>query len=151
MHLVVGLGESDRDVLGICRRLVELGGHSHLFCFFPEAGSLMDHVPAPPVRAGGGCNSRAICWSIVDTSSERCVSIRTACWLISVLIAIDLAEIVATGVPFRTSGCPGKERDDVSACDRPYGDSPPSDIASYPFQPNGHDLRRIRRQLGLPK
>ena len=62
-----------------------------------------------------------------------------------------LAEIVATGVPFRTSGCPGKERDDVSACDRPYGDSPPSDIASYPFQPNGHDLRRIRRQLGLPK
>ena len=48
MHLVVGLGESDRDVLDICRRLVALGGHSHLFCFFPEAGSLMDHVPAPP-------------------------------------------------------------------------------------------------------
>jgi biotin synthase len=55
---------------------------------------------------------------------------------------------VATGIPFRTSGCPGKERDDVSACDRPYVDSPPSNIASYPFQPNGNDLRTIRRQLG---
>lgn len=58
-----------------------------------------------------------------------------------------LAGVTATGVPFRTSGCPGRERPDVSACDRPYGDSPPSDIASYPFQPNGNDLRRIRRQL----
>jgi len=59
----------------------------------------------------------------------------------------DVAEAVASGIPFRTSGCPGRDRPDVSACDRPYGDSPPSDIASYPFQPNGGDLRRIRRQL----
>ena len=55
--------------------------------------------------------------------------------------------MVASGVPFRTSGCPGRERPDVSACDRPYGDSPPSDIASYPFAPDRRDLRRIRRQL----
>lgn len=151
MHLVVGLGESDRDVLGICRRLVELGGHSHLFCFFPEAGSLMDHVPAPSrsrwrrlqlaryLLEYRGHEFGALCFDpdgmLVDFGFDR----------------DRLAEIVATGVPFRTSGCPGKERDDVSACDRPYGDSPPSDIASYPFQPNGHDLRRIRRQLGLPK
>jgi biotin synthase len=51
------------------------------------------------------------------------------------------------GTAFRTSGCPGREREDVSACDRPYGDSPPRDIASYPFAPNGGDLRRIQKQL----
>jgi biotin synthase len=59
----------------------------------------------------------------------------------------QLQEVITKGTAFRTSGCPGKFADDVSACDRPYGDSPPSNIASYPFQPNGHDLRRIRRQL----
>jgi biotin synthase len=53
-------------------------------------------------------------------------------------------------VAFRTSGCPGKFRDDISACDRPYGDSPPSNIASYPFAPAAADLRRIRRQLRIP-
>ena len=37
--------------------------------------------------------------------------------------------------------------EDVSACDRPYGDSPPSNIASFPFAPNKQDLRKIRRQL----
>ena len=65
------------------------------------------------------------------------------------LPAPELDAIIDSGLPFRTSGCPGKFRDDVSACDRPYGDSPPSNIASYPFQPEKHDVRKIRRQLGL--
>ena len=56
---------------------------------------------------------------------------------------------IDAGVAFRTSGCPGKFADDVSACDRPYGDSPPSNIASYPFAPNRTDLRKIRRQLRI--
>jgi biotin synthase len=38
----------------------------------------------------------------------------------------------------------------VSACDRPYGDSPPSNIASFPFQPGKRDLQKIRRQLKIP-
>ena len=54
------------------------------------------------------------------------------------------------GPPFRAAGGPGKFRADASACDRPYGDSPPSNIASYPFQPDKHDVRKIRKQLGLP-
>ena len=62
----------------------------------------------------------------------------------------ELDDIIDTGLPFRTSGCPGKVAEDVSACDRPYGDSPPSDIASYPFQPDGKDIKKIRRQLGIP-
>jgi len=61
----------------------------------------------------------------------------------------ELQITIGEGIAFRTSGCPGKFRDDISACDRPYGDSPPSNIASYPFQPNGHDLRKIRRQLRI--
>ncbi len=67
------------------------------------------------------------------------------------LPAGELDAVIDSGIPFRTSGCPGKFADDVSACDRPYGDSPPSNIASYPFQPNKTDLRKIRRQLGRPK
>ena len=61
----------------------------------------------------------------------------------------ELDGVIDAGIAFRTSGCPGKFRDDVSACDRPYGDSPPSNIASYPFQPAGRDIVRIRRDLGM--
>jgi len=61
----------------------------------------------------------------------------------------ELDSIIDAGTAFRTSGCPGKFADDVSACDRPYGDSPPSNIASYPFAPNKGDIRKIRRQLKI--
>ena len=57
----------------------------------------------------------------------------------------ELDDIINSGLAFRTSGCPGKFQDDISACDRPYGDSPPSDIASYPFQPKKKDLKKIER------
>ena len=66
------------------------------------------------------------------------------------LPAGELEDIIQSGLPFRTSGCPGKVQDDISACDRPYGDSPPSDIASYPFQPDKKDIKKIRKQLGIP-
>ena len=62
----------------------------------------------------------------------------------------ELDAVIDAGIAFRTSGCPGKFREDISACDRPYGDSPPSDIASYPFQPKKKDLKKIRRQLDIP-
>jgi biotin synthase len=66
------------------------------------------------------------------------------------VLEVELADIVDAGIAFRTSGCPGKFQDDVSACDRPYGDSPPSDIASFPFQPVKKDIQKIRKQLKTP-
>jgi biotin synthase-related radical SAM superfamily protein len=63
----------------------------------------------------------------------------------------EMDKVIDEGVAFRTSGCPGKVREDISACDRPYGDSPPSNIASYPFQPAAVDVRKIRHQLGMEK
>ena len=42
------MGETEREVLTLVQQLVDLGGHSHLFCFFPEKGTLMDHLPATP-------------------------------------------------------------------------------------------------------
>ena len=61
----------------------------------------------------------------------------------------ELDAVIDAGIAFRTSGCPGKFAEDISACDRPYGDSPPSNIASYPFQPEAVDIRKIRSQLDM--
>ena len=149
MHLVVGLGESDHDILSICRDLAAAGSHSHLFCFYPERGSLMDHCPAPP-RARWRrlqlarylieyCGHPFEAFGFDAGGALRSLGMDDAA----------LATVVMSGIPFRTSGCPGSERPDVSACDRPYGDSPPSDIASFPFHPGACDLALIRRQLGL--
>jgi len=150
MHLLVGLGETDRDLLAICAQLVAMGGHSHLFCFYPEAGSLMDHIPAPPRSRWRRIQLARYLLEYKNHPFQALTFDRSGALTDFGLPADQLLPVVASGIPFRTSGCPGKERDDVSACDRPYGDSPPSNIASYPFAPQYDDMITIRHQLGLP-
>jgi len=146
-HIIVGMGETEHEVLRLVQQLVDLGGHSHMFCFFPEKGSLMDHLPATPRDQWRRVQ---LARYLVDYRGARVESMRfddqgRVCDY--GIARSELDTIVGEGIAFRTSGCPGKFREDVSACDRPYGDSPPSNIASFPFQPNGTDLRKIRRQL----
>ena len=147
-HIIVGMGETEFEVLELVQRLVDMGGHSHMFCFFPEKGSLMDHLPATPrdqwrrVQLGR---------YLIDYRGARVDHMRfdDAGRVANFgLPSGELDAIVDSGIAFRTSGCPGKFQDDISACDRPYGDSPPSDIASFPFRPNKRDIGKIRRQLG---
>lgn len=150
-HIIVGMGETEHDVLNLVQRLVDLGGHSHMFCFFPEKGSLMDHLPATPrdqwrrVQLGR---------YLIDYCGVRVEQMRfDECGRVTDfgLPRGELDAIIDAGIAFRTSGCPGKFAEDISACDRPYGDSPPSNIASYPFQPEAADIRKIRHQLRMEK
>jgi len=60
---------------------------------------------------------------------------------------VRLAELVNSGKPFQTSGCPGSEDDEISACNRPYGDSPPGDILSFPFVLGDYDVQLVKRQM----
>jgi biotin synthase len=149
-HIIVGMGETEHEVLSLVQQLVDLGGHSHLFSFFPEQGSLMDHLPATPRDQWRRVQ---LARYLIDYAGVRLEQMSFDAKGRVVGYGLPEAEVevvVSQGTAFRTSGCPGKFRDDVSACDRPYGDSPPSNIASYPFQPNKKDLQKIRRQLKIP-
>ncbi len=150
-HIIVGMGETEHDVLTLVQKLVDLGGHSHMFCFFPEKGSLMDHLPATPrdqwrrVQLGryliDYCGARVEHMKFDESGRVSDFGIQKS----------ELNAIIDSGIAFRTSGCPGKFAEDVSACDRPYGDSPPSDIASYPFAPEDLDIRKVRHQLQMDR
>jgi biotin synthase len=146
-HLICGMGESEREILGIVQRIRDLGGHSHLFAFFPERGSLMEDWPACDrgqwrrvqlgrfvIDYGGGSVS-----AMEFDKKGRVVGFGVD--------AGTLEGMIRSGKPFRTSGCPGADDPEVSACNRPYGDSSPSDIMSFPFAPQGRDIDLIRRQL----
>jgi biotin synthase-related radical SAM superfamily protein len=148
-HIIVGMGETEFDVLQLVQKLVDLGGHSHMFCFFPEKGSLMDHLPATPrdqwrrVQLGryliDYCGARVDQMTFDEEGRVCDFGIPKS----------ELDAVIDAGIAFRTSGCPGKFAKDISACDRPYGDSPPSNIASYPFALEEIDIRKVRSQLGM--
>lgn len=150
-HIIVGMGETEFELLDLVQKLVDMGGHSHLFCFYPEQGSLMDHLPGTPRDQWRRVQ---LARYLIDYAGVRLDQMRFDDQGRVSDFGMPKAELdmlVDTGLPFRTSGCPGKFAEDISACDRPYGDSPVSDIASYPFKPEGAHMRKIRGQLGMEK
>ncbi len=150
-HIIVGMGETEYEVMKLVQELVDLGGHSHMFCFFPEKGSLMDHLPATPRDQWRRVQ---LARYLVDYCGVRVDQMKfDEKGRISDfgMPASELSVIIDAGIAFRTSGCPGKFAEDISACDRPYGDSPPSNIASYPFALKDVDIRKVRSQLGMSR
>jgi biotin synthase len=110
----------------------------------------MDHLPATPRDQWRRVQ---LARYLIDYRDVRVDHMRfddAGCVVDYGISEAELADVIDAGIAFRTSGCPGKVQEDISACDRPYGDSPPSDIASYPFQPKKKDIRKIRKQLDIP-
>ena len=150
-HIIVGMGETEFEILELVQQLVDLGGHSHMFCFYPEQGSLMDHLPATPRDQWRRVQLARYMIDYYGVRVEQMKFDSEGRVIDYGLPQGELDSVIDAGTAFRTSGCPGKFAEDISACDRPYGDSPPSDIASYPFQPADVDIRRIRSQLDMLK
>ncbi|MBI2293011.1 MAG: radical SAM protein [Betaproteobacteria bacterium] len=145
-HLIGGLGETEREILEVAQKIRDLGGHNHMFAFYPEHGSLMEDWP--PVDRGQWRRVQ-LARFIIDYAGGhiRDMAFDAEGRVIDFGVPeLKLAEIINSGKPFRTSGCPGKD-DDVSACNRPYGDSSPTDILSFPFALARRDVAKVRRQL----
>ncbi|MBU1740546.1 MAG: radical SAM protein, partial [Proteobacteria bacterium] len=58
----------------------------------------------------------------------------------------DLERVIASGEPFRTSGCPGQTP--AAACNRPFANERPSQrLRNFPFPPHETDVALCREQL----
>ena len=150
-HLICGMGETEREILEVAQKIRDLGGHNHMFAFFPERGSLMEDWPAVD---RGQWRRVQLARFLIDYRERRFEQMefddagRVTGYGMP---QADLEAVIASGKPFRTSGCPGKDDTEVSACTRPYGDSSPTDILSFPFAPAKRDVARIRRQMAGEK
>jgi biotin synthase len=131
----------------VAQRIKDLGGHNHMFAFYPERGSLMEDWPAVD---RGQWRRVQLARFIIDYRDGRVEDMLfdEAGRVVDFGLAeADLERLIASGIPFRTSGCPGKNSLEVSACNRPYGDSHPTDILSFPFALARRDVAKVRRQL----
>ena len=143
------MGETESEILHLIQQLVDMGGHSHMFCFFPEKGSLMDHLPATPRDQWRRVQLARYMLDYCNVRVEQMGFDEDGRVVNYGVPEAELNAIIDAGIAFRTSGCPGKFQDDISACDRPYGDSPVSDIASYPFKLNKNDIKKVRKDLDI--
>jgi len=144
-HLIVGLGETEQEMIETIQKVRDLGARTHLFSFWPEEGSMMEKekpCPAPQHRRV------QLARYLIDNKIARYEDMKFNEKGQVIDFGIDkdtFEELFWSGRPFMTSGCRGKTTE--VACNRPFGDSSPTDIRSYPFKPEKRDLERIRKQL----
>ena len=145
IHLIVGLGETEEEMVGAIQMGQNLGASTHLFSFFPEKGSPMEGYSPPPL--GQYRRIQLARWIInEDLGSATQMKFDNSGKLID--FGMDINPLIQMGEPFTTSGCPG--RDGKVACNRPYGNERPSGpIRNFPFMPEPVDIEEVRNQLGM--
>jgi biotin synthase len=145
-HLIVGLGETEQEMVACFQRVRDLGGVNHLFSFFPEAGTKLVTLPPPPMASYRRLQLAA---ELVDSDRSRLGGFEFGQGGQIVSFGLppeELDALIDEGKAFMTRGCTGK--DGHVACNRLFGNSPPGEaLRNYPFRPNADDLALIRRQL----
>ncbi len=147
-HTLVGLGESDHDLMGIFERLLDREIFSYLFCFNPEPDSRMGHVEKTPVQRWRRIQLAKFLLEEegLDPDAFRYADDGA---LARIHAPRDLVErVVDAGWAFMTNGCPSSGGE--PGCTRPMGSWRPTESPrDLPWQPTGEDLREIRDQLAL--
>jgi biotin synthase len=141
-HLMVGMGETEEEMVSLMDSVWRMGVVNHLFSFFAEQGSGLAGRAQPPwptyLRlqvARYLIEHELSCFDDMDFDGlGRVIDFG--------LVPDRLTEIIALGVPFMTAGCLGP--DGQVACNRPFGNCLPEVMQwNYAYPPNDEELALI--------
>ncbi len=150
IHLIVGLGESEAEMIKIIQQAQNMNAKTHLFSFYPEEESSLQKHLQPPI---GQYRRIQLARYIINhnlTSIDKMVFDENGQIRDYGLSKTALINVINSGSPFLTSGCRGKTME--NACNRPFGNCTPyqaymGELRNYPFQPEKKDIERIHSQL----
>jgi biotin synthase-related radical SAM superfamily protein len=150
VHLIVGLGETEEEMVRAVQRAHDMGALTHLFSFYPEEGSQMEGCQQPPI---GQYRRVQLARYLINKGLSRVEDMKFGDGgrLRSFGVTDDEAQrVVESGLPFLTSGCASRSRE--NACNRPFSDYTPQqallgEVRNYPFPPDESDIRIIKEQL----
>ena len=139
-HVIVGLGETEKEAADVIQRCVDIGVLPALFAFTPIRGTALEAKQPPKLES----------YRRVQLARHLIVNMKTRIQdmkfdvegkIIGYGVPCEAIEAtVDSGLPFRTSGCP--------SCNRPYYNERPSgSLYNYPKQPNKEEIEKIKTQL----
>jgi biotin synthase len=141
-HLIVGLGETEREMAEIIQRCADMGVLPALFAFTPISGTALENDSQPSIQTyrriqiARHCIMHGIArYEDMSFDEEGCISD----------FSVDeqtLMQNIQMGKPFLTSGCP--------SCNRPYyNEKPRGPYYNYPTRIGKKELSEIEGQLSL--
>lgn len=146
VHLIVGMGETEKEMASLMERLFNLGVENHLFSFFPEKESELHDRPQTPWPS-------YLRLQMARYLIENRLSGFNEMWFNKNGEIIDfglgrktLDELILKGEAFMTTGCCGS--DGNVACNRPFGNCLPGIRQwNYPYKPNKEELHLIQQSI----
>lgn len=150
IHFIVGLGETEEQMIDTIQRAHSMGALTHLFSFFPEEGSLMHQHKQPPI---GQYRRVQLARYLInkDLTSADKMKFDNEGRLVNFNIDKSvLDKAIDVGLPFMTTGCSTQNME--NACNRPYSDSTPyqalvGELRNFPFPPDRPDVDIIKKQI----
>ena len=152
IHTVVGLGETDKDLINFFYYGKENQILPYLFCFNPEEDSRMANWPKSTIKRWRRIQLVKHLLEIHDLQPNA-IGYDDNGFINQLKVhSKSIAESIRSldgGVAFMTNGCPNEGGSEVG-CSRPYGSYKPSEsFRDFPFKPEAGDLMTIRKELDL--
>ena len=141
-HLMVGMGETEKEMVTLMDRLWQMGVDNHLFSFFAEENSSLGNMPQPPWPAYLRIQLARYLMENEISSPDQMVFNEKDC-IVDFGVAPERMEtVIHSGIPFMTTGC--LDQNGEVACNRPFGNCLP-DVQqwNYPYQPNREEINLI--------
>ena len=146
--MIVGLGETDEELVDLFYGLKDEQIAAYLFSFNPEPGTVMQDVDRAPIHRTRRIQltkhlieNEGLPREAVGFDDEGAIVRLDA-------PGVDVDTVTQSGVPFMTDGCPSRTGE--VACNRPYGSyRPGEEVRDYPFQPTAPDVAIIEEQMRL--
>lgn len=139
-HLIVGLGETEEEIVATIQKCVDKGVLPALFAFTPIPGTVLENQEQPPVQR---YRLIQIARHLIFHGLARIDHMKFNRDGDLVNFGMDegnIVEIIDSGEAFRTSGCP--------ECNRPfYNEKPSGPIYNFPRKLTAEELRRVKTQL----
>jgi biotin synthase len=141
-HVIVGLGETEKDTVAVIERCVRLGVLPALFAFTPVRGTALEGNSAPDLGSYRRVqlaryvifNKKAALGDIGFDGNGKITDFAVT--------TNQLQEAIQSGVPFQTSGCPN--------CNRPYyNEKPGGPLYNFPKTPSTKEIEEIKKELSL--
>jgi len=141
-HLIVGLGEEEREMVHTIQWCINSGVYPGLFSFTPIPGTALENHPQPPLSCYRRIQIAHYLITHGKTRYEKMGFCEDGC-IVDFGVSKELFQrVVRTGSPFVTSGCPN--------CNRPYyNERPGGPIYNYPRQPSQEEIAGIEKQIQM--
>jgi len=141
-HLIVGLGETEREMVQTIQWCVDLGVYPGLFAFTPILGTLLENRSQPSLSHFRRIQIAHYLVTRGKTRYEKMIFDGNSRLVDFGVFEEELWQVIRSGNPFVTSGCPG--------CNRPYyNEKPGGPLYNYPRQPLPEEIAEIERQIGI--